>query len=142
MKNFFLDQTGLGHVLLSLQECVAGFAKKSESAMLLCGIYESGKWKAYKYDENGKPTNIEIQLHRVLETSGNPAAETPLIAMMVNGKIIAVPMVGGTASGNGSNGGSENGSGDGEEGNVPFPGLWWLLYRTQLGIPDSFERKC
>jgi hypothetical protein len=131
MSKNFLDQTGLGHVLLSLQECVAAFAKKSESAMLLHGICDGDtkKWKAYKYDENGKPTNIEIPLHRVLETSGNPAPETPLIAMTVNGKVIAVPMVGGTASGNGSNGGSDGGSGNGEEGSVPFPGLWWLLHR-------------
>jgi hypothetical protein len=130
MKNFFLDQTGLGHVLLSLQQCVSAFAKKSETAMFLHGIYDSEikKWKAYQYDEHGKATNIEIPLHRVLETSGNPASATPLIAITVNGKVIAVPMVCGTASGNGS--GNDNGNGsDDEEGSVHFPGLWWLLHR-------------
>jgi hypothetical protein len=98
--------------------------------MLLHGIYDSEtkKWKAYQYDEHGKPTGTEIPLHRVLETSGNPASATPLIAITVSGKVIAVPMLCGTASGNGSNGGSNNGS-DEEEGSVHFPGLWWLLHR-------------
>ena len=96
--------------------------------MLLCGIYDdkTDTWKAYKYDENGEHTNIEIPLHRILGTGGKPT--TPLIAITINGKVIAVP-IGGTGSGNG---GSDDGDGDGdggEEGSVHFPGLWWLLHR-------------
>ena len=125
-----MDQTGLGQILLSWQQCVTAFAKKSESAMLLYGIYDdhTKKWKAYQYDENGEPTSAEIPLHRVLETSSTPAPKTPLIAMTVNGKVIAVPVFGGTASGNDSDSGSGGGEGE-EKGNVPFPGLWWLLHR-------------
>ena len=129
-----LDKNGLGHVLLSLQQSVTAFAQKSGAVMVLCGIYDdqTDTWKAYKYDENGEPTSIEIPLHRILGTSGKPAPATPLIAMTINGKVIAIPMTGGTESGDGSSGGSGNGSGNGtggEEGNVYFPGLWWLLHR-------------
>ena len=125
-----LDQTGLGHVLLSLQQGITAFAQTSGAVMLLCGVYDNktDTWKAYKYDENGEPTNTEIPLHRVFGTGGKPAPATPLIATTINGKVIAIPM---TCSCNGSGGGGDGGGGGGggEEGSVHFPGLWWLLHR-------------
>jgi hypothetical protein len=67
MSKEFLDQTGLGHVLLSLQQGITAFAQTSGAVMLLCGIYDdkTDTWKAYKYDENGEHTNIEIPPQRV-----------------------------------------------------------------------------
>ena len=126
-----LDENGLGHVLLSLQQGVTALAQKSGTVMLLCGVYDdqTETWKAYKYDENGEPTSIVIPLHRVLGTGGKPATTTPLIATTINGKVIAIPMICGTGNGNG---GTDDGNGDGdggEEGSVHFPGLWWLLHR-------------
>ena len=130
MAKNFLDKTGLGHVLLSLQQSVTACTQKSGTVMVLCGIYDdqTDTWKAYKYDENGEPTSIEIALHRVLGTSGKPASATPLIATTINGKVMAIPMICGTESGGGSGNGSGSDDG-GEEGSVHFPGLWWLLHR-------------
>ena len=113
-----LDQAGLGQVLLSLQQSAVALAQQSGAVMLLCGIYDeqADTWKAYKYDENGEPTSIEIPLHMILRTGGKPTPATPLIATTINGKVIAIPI---TCSGNGSGGG----------GGDHFPGLWWLLHR-------------
>ena len=90
-----LDQTGLEHVLMSLQKSVTAFAHKSGAVMLLCGIYDdtTDTWKAFQYDENGEPTSTEIPLYRILGTGGKPASTTPLIATTINGKVIAIPML-------------------------------------------------